>query len=472
MYKQLTTNQNIQWTLWFILLNIFVVEMLNQQFGICQRRQCGIVWRRYNRASQVCRAESQHIKDLLTIKQRLAHQQQVSTEEQDLLDQLGDADSVEMDLAGEDIDQLVDEGMDDELSEFLQKYQSKNQQNSWIFGEESTQDDNDLESLEAILSEEELIRAYNDAAQASGLPLAHNQQDLNSILSDNSASDTQNQLGLMDSEWTVKEKPTEKAKPSEEAIQMSSGNLLHAEQTIQNTNEILAKVSPQILKQLDQQPTKERLGSSPGGQNFKVQRVLRIISGSLRGKKLISPQYSTNIIRPMMERVRGAVFDMAMSMYGQQLPSHTRWLDLYAGTGSVGLEALSRGCGEAHFVECDSQVVKKCLKANIEACRVEEKSFIYPVRVEDFLRRQDQKSLSSANDKFDFVTICPPYLLVSYPELFQLFNTANILHGQSVVFIEYPKNLADQLGQTIGPLKRIKDKSYGRTLVAVYGPSL
>eukprot|EP01023_Acetabularia_acetabulum_P016652 TRINITY_DN18231_c0_g1_i1.p2 TRINITY_DN18231_c0_g1~~TRINITY_DN18231_c0_g1_i1.p2 ORF type:complete len:173 (-),score=27.16 TRINITY_DN18231_c0_g1_i1:241-759(-) len=171
----------------------------------------------------------------------------------------------------------------------------------------------------------------------------------------------------------------------------------------------------------------------------------------------------------MMERVRGAIFDMIASMYGQQLPSTSRWLDLYAGTGSVGLEALSRGCGEARFVECDPQVTRKCLKANIEACGVEEISFVHPVRVEEFLKQSIQAG-GYGGGKFDFVSVCPPYLLVSYPELFDLFSSASILHDNSLVFIEYPKSLADQLRDTLGPLVRIKDKNYGRTQLAVYGP--
>eukprot|EP01024_Parvocaulis_polyphysoides_P002392 TRINITY_DN107429_c0_g1_i2.p2 TRINITY_DN107429_c0_g1~~TRINITY_DN107429_c0_g1_i2.p2 ORF type:complete len:174 (-),score=17.95 TRINITY_DN107429_c0_g1_i2:395-916(-) len=171
----------------------------------------------------------------------------------------------------------------------------------------------------------------------------------------------------------------------------------------------------------------------------------------------------------MMERVRGAIFDMAMSMYGQQLPSNSRWLDLYAGTGSVGLEALSRGCSEARFVESDPQVTCKCLKANIVACGVEDCSFVHPLRVEEFLK-YNIESPGYGGGKFDFVSVCPPYLLVSYPELFDLLSKSNILHDKSLVFIEYPKSLADQLRDTLGPLFRIKDKNYGRTLVAVFGP--
>lgn len=69
-------------------------------------------------------------------------------------------------------------------------------------------------------------------------------------------------------------------------------------------------------------------------------------------------------------QVRKALFDMLQAFEGGD-PSFlegTRWLDLFAGTGSVGIEALSRGAGHCHFIELDSWVVQSVLRPNIEAC--------------------------------------------------------------------------------------------------------
>ena len=59
------------------------------------------------------------------------------------------------------------------------------------------------------------------------------------------------------------------------------------------------------------------------------------------------------------------------------LPLRVRWLDLFAGTGAIGLEALSRGCGEAHFVELSPWVVSNCLLPNLESCELEDSAVVH-----------------------------------------------------------------------------------------------
>jgi 16S rRNA G966 N2-methylase RsmD len=67
--------------------------------------------------------------------------------------------------------------------------------------------------------------------------------------------------------------------------------------------------------------------------------------------------------------------------------------------------------------------------------------------------------------------MCPPYLLVSYPELFQLIGRSGLLHQRTILFVEYPRQLSAQIPETVGELVRVKNRKYGRTLVAVYGPA-
>lgn len=54
-----------------------------------------------------------------------------------------------------------------------------------------------------------------------------------------------------------------------------------------------------------------------------------------------------------------------------------RWLDLFAGTGAIGIEALSRGCGQCHFVELSPWVVSKCLLPNLESCEVDDAAVVH-----------------------------------------------------------------------------------------------
>lgn len=175
----------------------------------------------------------------------------------------------------------------------------------------------------------------------------------------------------------------------------------------------------------------------------------------------------------MMEMVRNAVFNMVMSLYGcsSGLPEDTRWLDLFAGTGAVGIEALSRGVGECHFVEMSPWVVSKCLMPNLETCEMESVAVVHTGKAEDFLRRAQTLS-RFAGGAFDFLSVCPPYELVDYNELYDLLEGSPLLHEESIVIVEYPKKLASLVRPTLGPLEKLRDRRYGRTYLAIYGPPL
>lgn len=95
---------------------------------------------------------------------------------------------------------------------------------------------------------------------------------------------------------------------------------------------------------------------------------MRIVAGAWRGRTLIAPTGSTT--RPTADRVRQALFDMLLHAPwgGRQVLEGARVLDLFAGTGALGLEALSRGAAHALFVEQDRSALS-ALRANIAACR-------------------------------------------------------------------------------------------------------
>ena len=72
---------------------------------------------------------------------------------------------------------------------------------------------------------------------------------------------------------------------------------------------------------------------------------------------------------------------------------------------------------------------------------------------------------------FDFISVCPPYEKVSYEELYDLLEGSPLIHDESIVVVEYAKRLSHAIRDTMGPLHKIRDKRYGRTFVAVYGPT-
>ena len=127
--------------------------------------------------------------------------------------------------------------------------------------------------------------------------------------------------------------------------------------------------------------------------------VLRIISGLAGGRRLKAPRGL--ITRPMTDRVREAVF----SAIGDMLPG-ADVLDLYAGTGSLGLEALSRGAASAVFVERNPAALR-VLRENIEAVGLG--GAVVAMEVGRFLARKVARMEARGPARFDLVFVDPPY---------------------------------------------------------------
>jgi 16S rRNA (guanine966-N2)-methyltransferase len=125
---------------------------------------------------------------------------------------------------------------------------------------------------------------------------------------------------------------------------------------------------------------------------------MRIVGGRLRGRPLAGPR--TNAIRPTSDRLRESLFNILQHAYG--LPrSDTRVLDLFAGTGALGLEAISRGAAQALFVETDVEA-RGIIRSNIEALGLPGATRIL---------RRDATNLGRAGTilPFDLVFCDPPY---------------------------------------------------------------
>ncbi|WP_182086790.1 16S rRNA (guanine(966)-N(2))-methyltransferase RsmD [Aureimonas sp. ME7] len=125
---------------------------------------------------------------------------------------------------------------------------------------------------------------------------------------------------------------------------------------------------------------------------------MRIVAGALKGRPLATPQ--SDAIRPTSERHRGALFDILAHGLGFRFED-ARVLDLFAGTGALGLEALSRGCRFGVFVE-DSAEGRGLIRTNVEAFGLGGRTKIM---------RRDATKLGPAGtmDPFDLVLADPPY---------------------------------------------------------------
>lgn len=123
---------------------------------------------------------------------------------------------------------------------------------------------------------------------------------------------------------------------------------------------------------------------------------MRVLAGTLKGRRLVTPRGSTT--RPTADQVRIALMDTLMP----QLPD-ARLLDLFAGAGGVGFEALSRGAAHVTFVERDARAVG-ALRTNVETLGVEERTRIERADVRAALER-----LMREGARFDVVFLDPPY---------------------------------------------------------------
>lgn len=179
-------------------------------------------------------------------------------------------------------------------------------------------------------------------------------------------------------------------------------------------------------------------------------RVTRIVAGSAGGRRLEVPPKGT---RPTSERVREALFNSLETMLDID---GLRVLDLYGGSGALGLEALSRGAGHATFVESDRRAAS-ILKRNATALGFRD------VRVEQ--AKAETLTAAATAEPFDVVLADPPYDLSS--ELLQRVLDGLVAHGWvgpgSVVIVERAVRSGEP--DWPDPLEALRSKRYGDTSV-------
>ena len=168
---------------------------------------------------------------------------------------------------------------------------------------------------------------------------------------------------------------------------------------------------------------------------------MRINSGRFKYRKLEIPESA----RPTTEKVREAVFSMLIGKV-----EGATVLDLFAGSGSLGLEALSRGAEFCGFNEGDRKNYK-ILKNNIANCKAEEISSTYN---NDF-----RKALILANREFDIIFVDPPYREGYYGEVFELVEKYGLLADGGVIVAEHLND--NELSDNMLSFSRTKHKRYG-----------
>lgn len=176
---------------------------------------------------------------------------------------------------------------------------------------------------------------------------------------------------------------------------------------------------------------------------------VRIIGGKLGGRRLRGEGKG---LRPTTGRVRSAIF----SVLGESV-SGARVLDLFAGTGALGIEALSRGAASADFVESDRRRADQIARS-LEDLGLGETGEVYRGRVEKVLGRLD--------GGYGVVLIGAPYDLRTWDKLLEQIDEGGVAGAGGVVVAEY--RYGTELKERYGALVRSDTKRYGDTGVSLY----
>ena len=174
---------------------------------------------------------------------------------------------------------------------------------------------------------------------------------------------------------------------------------------------------------------------------------MRITGGKYGGLKLLGPTHHG--LRPTTDMVREALFNIL----GDTI-RHRRVLDLFAGSGAVGIEAISRGAHAVCFVEKDPKGLR-LLKQNLQSLpNVTTEVSIFPVDVFRILPR-----ISREEAAFDFIFMDPPFKADLWLKVLELINQLPILAVTGQIVVEIPKSYL--LPERVGGLRRVDKRVYG-----------
>lgn len=177
---------------------------------------------------------------------------------------------------------------------------------------------------------------------------------------------------------------------------------------------------------------------------------MRVITGKARGVALKTPDGI--LTRPTADRVKEALF----SIIQFDIPG-AKVLDLFGGTGQLGIEALSRGAASAVFVD-EREDACKLIKENLRRTKLEQNARV--------VRSDYLAFLNSCREKFDIIFLDPPYAEVFLENSLKRITEIDILQSGGIIVLERP--LGKELSLDFSGFSRSKDYKYGKTLLTLY----
>lgn len=174
---------------------------------------------------------------------------------------------------------------------------------------------------------------------------------------------------------------------------------------------------------------------------------MRVISGSLRGKRLREP--ANYDIRPTTDKVKESIFNIIQfDIEGRRV------LDLFAGTGQLGIECLSRGAAEVTFVDQSREAIA-IVKENLKSCGLSSR-----------VVQEDSISFLNRGGRYDIILLDPPYATNLLDKALQIINSVDILTEGGIIMCESGRE--KPMPDMNMPYFKLKEYNYGKVKLTTY----
>ena len=187
---------------------------------------------------------------------------------------------------------------------------------------------------------------------------------------------------------------------------------------------------------------------------------MRVVTGEAKGRKLKAPK--TAGTRPIIDRVKTALFDILSTRV-----EDARFLDLFAGTGSVGIEALSRGAAHATFIEMNHTVLK-LVRENLKITGLGDRAETLQADAFKFLQSHATQN-GNAQRVYDMIYVAPPQYHEMAARALAILDTSPLLAEDGLVIVQiHPKERSVVAAVPLTGLVLSDERKYGSTLLMFY----
>lgn len=187
---------------------------------------------------------------------------------------------------------------------------------------------------------------------------------------------------------------------------------------------------------------------------------MRISAGDLKGRKIGSKKSlglvtKHGVLRPTSSKVRESIFNILGGVIEGSV-----FVDLYAGTGAVGMEAMSRGAEKVFFVEADKKRAEQ-IEKTLGKCECSSRANVIRLKASDFIRQAQEDIL-----RFDIIFLDPPYYSGELEDILSNLADARIVQDGGIVIAEHLSK--KRLPEEIGTLRQKKAYKYGDTMLTLF----